>query len=161
MTNIKIDPEKIHIQSVRILNAHFSIKEDFDPDEFLSLAMGFKSETVFNLEKNLLNFKLFIKVEGLNKDEEFTGISVKYIIEYFYLIENLNDFADFEEDESYTISQQLGATIAGISYSTSRGIILDRTQTSEFNGILLPVVDPNKLLLEDTFEDTDLITEDG
>lgn len=40
----------------------------------------------------------------------------------------------------------LGTTLMGIVYSTARGIILERTQGTFFNGVILPVINPNKLI---------------
>jgi hypothetical protein len=49
------------------------------------------------------------------------------------------------------IEEAIGATIAGISYSTSRGIVLERTLGTDFGGIILPVIDPAELIRKDTF----------
>ena len=63
----------------------------------------------------------------------------------------MRDFISYEENkEDYTIDSQLGATIAGISYSTARGIVLERTNGTYFNGVILPVLNPRELLEEDS-----------
>ena len=80
------------------------------------------------------------------------GIEGEYHIEFEYHVENLDDFVTGgESNESKVVENILGATIAGISYSTARGIILNRTQATNFNGVLLPVINPADLLKEDTF----------
>lgn len=40
----------------------------------------------------------------------------------------------------------LAASLVGLAYSTARGIILERTSGTILNGIIIPVIDPMKLL---------------
>lgn len=42
----------------------------------------------------------------------------------------------------------MGATLLGIAFSTARGIIFERTRGTFFDGVILPVVDPFKVLEE-------------
>ena len=51
-------------------------------------------------------------------------------------------------EEDFSVSAMIGATLAGIAYSTTRGIILDCTQSTDFKGVLLPVINPQQLLLK-------------
>ncbi len=160
MSEPKVVAEKIHLEGVRILKSHFEVSEINNQSEIDSFSMGFKSEAGFNIQDNQHRFSLFVKIKGLDKKEEYMGVSGEYHIDFYYYIENLEDFIHWEEgkeglenDENFSVSQVLGATIAGISYSTSRGIILDRTQATDFNGVLLPVINPNLLLTEDSFTD--------
>lgn len=46
------------------------------------------------------------------------------------------------------IDAALGATLLGTAYSTARGIIFERTRGTYFDGVILPVIDPFKVLLE-------------
>jgi len=43
----------------------------------------------------------------------------------------------------------LAATLLGIAYSTSRGIIVEKTQNTFLGGIILPCIDPYKVLMEE------------
>jgi hypothetical protein len=149
-----VDPNKIHILGVQVKRAHFeaSTESSGEPLENTQLKIGLKSESGFNYDEHLVRFRLFVKIVLLDEHEEPTGTSGDYLIEFNFEIENLLDFVEEEEGEK-VVSNTLGATIAGISYSTSRGIILDRTQATELNGVLLPVIDPNRLLGEDSFSE--------
>jgi len=49
-------------------------------------------------------------------------------------------------DEKQRLDLSVAASLINISYSTSRGIILEKTQNTFFHGIILPVVDSTKLL---------------
>jgi hypothetical protein len=148
--------EKIHLENVSIIKSHFEVSETYRNEDITSFSMGFKSLSGFHLKEHLLNFKLFIKIKGVGKNKELVGICGIYQIDFDFSIENLPDFVHREKganEDDFSVSQELGATIAGIAYATSRGIILDRTQATEFSGVLLPVINPSILLKEDSFSD--------
>ena len=150
-----VKPDLIHLINIRILKAHFEVSPDRLDESFgdAELDMGVKSESAFNIDEKSMRFRLFIKIKGSDESSNQV-LSGDYHIEYHYRIENMKEFVDSgNEGEEYSINPILGATIAGISYSTARGILLDRTMATDFNGILLPVVDPNQLILEDSFSE--------
>lgn len=147
-----VDPELIHLISVRILRAHYEVEGESHNSELeiSDYRIGLKSETGFNYEINQIRFMIYIKIVGVNSEGEPVGASGEYLLEYSYIVENLNDFVE-EDGDIKLVSATLGATIAGISYSTARGIVLDRTQATDFNGVLLPIIDPHRLLDEDSY----------
>lgn len=149
-----VNPELIHLNGIRILRAHFEMNESIidEPHDISDFQIGLKSESGFNYDENAVRFRLFVKIVAKDDKEELMGVFGEYLLEYNYVVENLIDFVD-EEEGGKSVSSMLGATIAGISYSTARGIILDRTQATEFNGVLLPVIDPHRLLNEDSFSE--------
>lgn len=146
----KLDPELIHMESLRVLKAHFEINKEFIDEqlEIASFGMDTESEPGYNLSENRMKFRLAIGLTGFDSEEKPLKIKADYIFEFLYSIENLNDFVINNENGEIQMESVLGATIAGISYSTARGIILDRTQGTDFNGILLPIVNPVSLLRE-------------
>jgi hypothetical protein len=44
------------------------------------------------------------------------------------------------------VEGKLGGALCGIAYSTAWGIVLERTASTLFGGVVLPVIDPNILL---------------
>lgn len=148
----QVDPEKIHLVGIRVLKAHYEVESAIQDAEIeiSDYQIGLKSETGFNYEINQMRFLLYIKMVGIDSKGEPVGVKGEYWLEYLYKIDNLNDFVE-EDGDTKLVSAILGATIAGISYSTARGIILDRTQATDFNGVLLPIINPYKLLEEDSY----------
>jgi hypothetical protein len=167
MAEGKVIADKIHLIAVKVLKSRFEVHNpNDDHNEIFNLSTGLKSETAFNFEDKFIRFRLYILIQGLDNDEKKVGIEGEYCIEFEYRVDNLNDFVidgDSKEEDTAVDSKEkvqavdgkLGATIAGISYSTARGIILHRTQATEFNGVLLPVISPGDLLEEDTFSEGD------
>lgn len=157
----KIDPEKIFLNGLRIIKASFEMNTDqIDSLETTSIfKLGLRSEPAFDYKENIHRFRLFFKATGMNDDETKIICYADYGIEFHYYIENLEDYLTEDEEMpgGYSVNSVLGATIAGISYSTSRGIILERTQSTNFRGIILPVIDPFRLITEDTYTEEAIV----
>lgn len=153
MTKPQVKPELIHLSGLRILKSYF--ETDLNVDDYPEVShfgLGLKSESAFNLEENVVRFRLYTKVKGFNESEEEMNVNGEYLIEFHFVVENLRDFVT-EDNEELEVNAALGGTLAGIAYSTSRGIILDRTQSTDFKGVILPVINPHHLLNEDTFSE--------
>lgn len=153
MSKPQVQPDKIHFIGLKILKSHF--ETDLNSQQELEVSRfgaGLKSESGFNLEENSVRFRLFIKIKGFDGNQEPVNVTGEYLLEFQFIVENLNDFVSVNtEAEDFSVDSMIGATLAGIAYSTTRGIILARTQSTDFKGVLLPVIDPHLLLTEDTF----------
>jgi len=154
MSKPQVIPEQIHMVGLRIIKSHFEvdIANDEGEIEVAHYSIGMKSETAFNHDEDEVRFRLFLKIQGFDATPKELGIKGEYLIDFYYRVDNLKDFVTWEGDK-FSVEALLGGTLAGISYSTSRGIILGRTQATDFNGVILPVINPHKLLEEDTFTD--------
>ena len=152
MSKPQVKAELIHLSGFRILKSYF--ETDFnneDNPQVSHFGLGVKSESGFNFEDNAVRFRLFIKIKGFDEEDNEVGVRGEYHLEYYFIIENLNEFVTFKNSEDYIVDTLIGGTLAGIAYSTSRGIILDRTQSTDFKGVILPVINPQDLLTEDTY----------
>jgi len=150
MSASKIKPELIHLIAIRVLKSHLEVSDKLmdKPRKIDGFKMGLSSESGFNFDEKLMRFRLGLKLFGHDKSEKPIGIEGEYAIEFKYHIENMDDFVTKKDDHGkYLVSDDLGGTIISISYSTARGIILERTQGTDFNGIILPVINPKKLLV--------------
>jgi len=61
-------------------------------------------------------------------------------------VDDLDDFKQGVQNGNPVIDGQLVATVMGILYSTARGIILERTRGTFFDGVILPVISPKDLV---------------
>ncbi len=153
--NAKVDPSKISLVGLRVLKAHFeSGITDINEVALASFNVGVKSESDFNLQENYQRLIIFVKIKAIGATEAVLDAVAEYQIAFDFIIDNLNDFVEFEKNkEHFNVSPAIGATVAGIAYSTCRGIVFDRTQGTDFNGVILPVINPYQLLSEDSFSD--------
>ena len=60
----------------------------------------------------------------------------------------MDDFVSIVNEEKQ-VDGMLGTWLSAIAYSTMRGIILQETQNTLLKGIIIPVVDPKRLLTEE------------
>jgi hypothetical protein len=155
----KIEPEKIHILSIKTLKG----KIENDADSSSSAIVGYRYKNALavalNLNEKIVGLKHTIYIDTLNKKQEELEIKASYTHEFIFRVDNLNDFVDDSDDaeekeeKEENIDPILLGTLAGIAYSTVRGIVMNRTQGTALNAVILPVIDPKKL--------TDLTVEEG
>jgi hypothetical protein len=147
----RIIPEKIHLVSTQIFKANLDTAESFleAPQKLSRFNFGVAKEIAYHLEQNMTRYRLYFTLEAHDDNDEPLGVTVEYGIEFHFKVENLNDFAKELPDGSMQLDAAMGATLLGIAFSTARGIIFERTRGTFFDGVILPVVDPFKVLEAD------------
>ncbi len=143
----KITPELIRIVSLNVYKALVNANDEYleNPSKPYSITVKYGLNSAFNFEDNAIRIRLEVLLDGLNKKEQKIGLHADYGLEFHFVIDNLNDFIEEKDDRKY-INGQFGGTLMGIAYSTARGIILERTQGTYFDGVILPVIDPKELI---------------
>jgi len=92
-------------------------------------------------------------------DEESKIIKLNFVIAYVYqerqllkidtdIVFEFSDFKGVVEDEN-KINKVILATLLGISFSTIRGIIINRTVGSFINKFYLPIINPTEIINEE------------
>ena len=149
LTKAKIIPEKIHLVSMNIFQANLETAEDFlnQPQPIDSFEIGTVYEMAHNFKDSGTRIRLYFQMNALNGKGELQGVKVEYGIEFHFVVENFQEFIPNSKEDNL-IDVALPATLLGMAYSTSRGIIFERTRGTFFQGVLLPVIDPFKMLVE-------------
>lgn len=142
-----IHPELITILSIKIFKSNISATDEYmnDPVKPAGAEINVGQTTAFNLEKKNLRIRLIVKLEAKKNETESLGLTGEYILEFHIHVDDLDQFIIEKDDKKY-IDSKLGGTLNGIVYSTARGIIYERTAATAFEGVILPVIDPNLLL---------------
>lgn len=145
MSNIV--PEKIEILSFKVFKANINTSDEFlnKPVKHDGVSIELAQNLAFNLEQKNIRIRFLVKLEAMKNDTEKIGLSGDYGIEFHIHVDNLEEFI-IEKEDKKLIDRKLGGVLTGIVYSTARGIIHEQTASSHFGGIILPVIDPNKLL---------------
>jgi hypothetical protein len=144
----KIIPDKIAILLIKLFKTNLNMSEDFlkNPLVIDNYKVNFGHDTDFDFESKTIRIRLEIMLDGLNDKEEMIGIHAEYGIEFHFYVDNLDEFVQDNEGKK-VVDSILGTTLLSIAFSTSRGIILERTQGTYFEGVILPVIDPRELLV--------------
>jgi hypothetical protein len=132
------------ITFVNLFVTKFSL--DFHPslekDEINGYEMKMGKELKYNFEAKMCRVTLefeFIS-ESVQQDNK---AHANFVIETHFQIENFEELIE-NTDTGIKIDITLPVHLVGMAYSTARGIILERLQSSPFKGLILPVIDPYK-----------------
>jgi hypothetical protein len=141
-----IHPELITILSIKIFKSNISTTDEYmnDPVKPAGAEINVGQNTAFNLEKKNIRIRLIVKLEAKKNETESLGLTGEYVLEFHFHVDDLEQFIIEKYDKKY-IDSKLGGTLNGIVYSTARGIIYERTAATAFEGVVLPVIDPNLL----------------
>ncbi len=142
-----IIPKKILIRAVNVYKTLIITSEEFlnKPLRPHSIKVGFGQKSAFNFDKKQIRIRIEILLDGVDRTKKEIGLHGEFGLEYHLQVQNLNDFVSFENNQK-NISGILMETLMGIIFSTSRGIILEKTQDTYFNGAIIPVISPKDLL---------------
>ena len=143
----QVDPNKIHLNEVRLFDSHISTSAQFlnNPVLLTRTNVQIGQHTGINLETNACAIRMDIILSALDEKEQEIGLTARYIIHFGFTIDNLQELVQVEGTNNI-IDGRLGATLIGMAYSTARGIVLERTHGSFFNGAILPVLNPMDIL---------------
>jgi len=142
-----IQPELISILSIKVFKAIQTTSDEYldNPVKPDGVEIKIGQNTALSIENKNVRIRLNVQLEAMKKETEPIGLSGEYGLEFYIHVDNLEQFI-VEKDEKMLIDRILGGTLNGIIFSTARGIIFERTSSTFFNGVLLPVIDPNLLL---------------
>jgi hypothetical protein len=143
-----VDPNHIHLVRVRLYKSNIEVNHQ---DEGLiqrihHYSFSFNQKSFFDIERQLGLLNLEILLVGKDEDNEFLDVNGEFGIEFLFKIDNLSSLSKTDAAGSFIVNESLGLTLMAIAYSTARGIILQSTQGSMIEGVILPVIDPKDLL---------------
>jgi hypothetical protein len=145
----KIDPEKIHLVNIRTIKGNIDAATDIDSNAIAGHQFNFGLGTGINLTDNIIGLLLEVSIEAKDKADKPLNVKGSYTHEIVFKVDNLIDFLEpvnKEGNNSYNIDGGLGSTLVSIAYSTVRGIIFTRTQSTSLGSVMLPIIDPKKLM---------------
>lgn len=144
----KVDPEKIHLIDIKTLKGNIDSASDKDSNAIAGHQFSFELGTGLSVEENVIGIHLVINIEAKDNEDKLLLITGSYTHELVFKVDNLTDFLVIDEEAAgkYKIDGGLGSTIVSIAYSTVRGIIFTRTQGTSLGSVILPVIDPKKLM---------------
>lgn len=142
-----VHPDSIELLDFRVFRSKIETEDDFlnNPVPVKGYSLEQYAEHGIEKEEEKVGIRIYVAVQGMDEEHNFLGLKGEFGIEYKFWVEGLSDHLDHEGDPP-EISGKLVATLAGIAYSTSRGVIYDRVEGSHLQHLILPVVDPKQLL---------------
>lgn len=141
-----IQPELISMISIKVFKAILTTTDEYldNPVKPDGIEIRLGQHTALNPENNNVRIRLDIQLEAMKNETELIGLSGEYGFEFQLHVDSLAQFI-VEKEGKMVINRKLGGTLSDIIVSTSRGILFERTSSTFFNGVLLPVIDTNLL----------------
>lgn len=137
-----IDPEKIHLLQIEPLEVSISdLEVPFKSEEAIDMKIAHLSAQHLKDKRFLLGLDLILTLTDREVESK-----ARFRYNFHYKIDNLEQMYSLKEDGEPTFKKVFGATLAGISYSTLRGIIFERLFNSSWGSITVPVINPVNIL---------------
>jgi len=142
-----IDPDQIRLESITIAKAAIDATEAYisAPKVSENTNLSFTTEQRFDFKEKRMLARIRVDLIATDASTKPLGLSGYYDMYFHFAIANMDDHVS-GTGAARKINAQLGATLMGIAYSTMRGVLLERTAGTFFQGTILPVIDPKKLL---------------
>lgn len=142
-----IEPHKIHMITLKTLKGNIDTPAGIDASLIKGHSYEFIVGTGVDIEAKVVGLELTINIIALGKGNEILPIKGSYTHEIQFQVENLDDFLDISEGDGPPVMDGiLNGTLTGIAFSTVRGIIFSRTQGTSLGTVILPVIDPKKVM---------------
>ena len=94
-----------------------------------------------NLKDERIKLELVFSFENSQKES-----LLFFQIDFHFHIDKLFNFYHFKAENHPVFSGHFIATLLGISFSTARGIILEKLSNASIPNIILPVVSPQEII---------------
>ena len=147
--SVKVIPDKIHLQSFKILSAEMKSPYFFDAEKIERFETNTEFDLAFNFDDCMVKSDIKIMVNSIseeNTNEE--EASANFHLAFIFYVENFKDLAVVVKDDTLELKGGLANALASIVYSTTRGILMTRFQGTALADFILPVIDPNALIEE-------------
>jgi hypothetical protein len=139
---LNIDPEQIHLVFIEEVSVNIS-DTDMTENKVTSLETNIAHLTAYNLDEKKFLFGLELLFTNNN---ESNNSECKFRFNFHFIIDNLEEMYNLNEDGLPVFQKLFVGTLSGISYSTLRGIVFEKTRKSNWDSIVLPVINPTNLL---------------
>lgn len=143
---------KFRLKDVLVPNFRIFATPAVDPDSGIA-SIEFAYNFTFDFDENIatckMHFKYFLATDLKDLTNGQTNVLLADI-HYFFQVLDLAQFVK-EHDNKQTLDTGILLNLVNVAYSTSRGILYDRTRGYGINNLLLPVLNLEEYIKDVTF----------
>jgi hypothetical protein len=143
--DLKIDVTQLALEQVHLEQASVFHPEGFDDTQIASFIQDVAHELALNVQDKRYRVRLSFSIKTAMKDDSEVAEG-RFILQFFFLVKDLNRWLNHTEENGVVVEGILASTLAGISYSTARGILLTRFQGTAFQNVILPIISPMQMV---------------
>ncbi len=141
------DPNKLEITDFKITKGEIDAPFDFDDSAILNFETNMLFDASFDADNKFVKADMGFEIESVSDNDQLES-SAKFDFKFVFHVSNLEELIKQKNGKIIDINQNLIISIAAISFSTSRGILMTRLQGTAMKDYILPVIAPEKLLEE-------------
>ncbi len=141
------DPEKLSITEFKFIKGQVDTPEEFIVEKVDGHHLENTLQLGFSLQEKLAKADFTIEIKTDSKGGNIKESIGSFHLVFIYKVENLEELAKVDKSNLIEINPLLGNALSSITYSTSRGILLTRLQGTALQTFILPIINPNKLLI--------------
>jgi len=141
------EPEKIALIDFKMIKGQADTPEIFDINKVVGHKLDNTLQLGFNLEEKLAKATFKVSVITDSKGGNECEASGNFHLIFIYRIENLEELSFPEKNKRLHLNPALTNALSSVTYSTSRGILLTRLQGTALQHFVLPIINPNNLLV--------------
>lgn len=141
--------DKLSIVDFKITKGLIDVEFDFNVKSIKDFETDMTFDVTFDTEHKSLKadmgFTIITNSEGKATEEAKAEFNFVYI----YNLDNFDELIEFDKGSLSSINEHLMPSVAAISFSTSRGILMTRLQGTAMKDYILPIINPDDLLKDD------------
>jgi len=140
-----IKPEEINLFHIQVNESVINAVSEKKKQNY-AINVGHVLMHNLELERLKINMVIELKSETSVEHTDAEISNAHFNIEFHFQIKNLKNFYTLNEKGSPVFHGLLIATLLGLSFSTARGIVYERLRKTTMEGIILPIVSPQKMM---------------
>jgi hypothetical protein len=142
------DPEKTTLVNVQVVTTQVTAPELFDTEKIKGYHTQNAIELSFNIDNKQVKSDISITVTSESNGTNTNEASGHFQLTFFFYIDNLIHLLSRDKKGKTIMDDALMNALTAITYSTTRGILLTRLQGTALQSYIMPVIDPNNLIVK-------------
>jgi hypothetical protein len=142
----KFDPAQISIIDIRFIKGQIEAPESFSADAVTEYKIENTLQLYFNPADKLAKTEFIINIETVSNNSSNSEAKGYFHLIFIFRIENLEELAKLNKNNLVETEPTLTSSLASLTYSTSRGLLINKVTDTPLHKLILPVIDPNSLL---------------
>jgi hypothetical protein len=140
------NPNKVQIRDFKMLKGQVETPEHLEMPTELAFDSEFHLSLGLHAADKLMRVDLGVEIVARSSSTAESPIKGSFLFVFVYEIENFSELVEFSEAAVPKVNASLSVALAGITYSTVRGILMTRLQGTLLEKFIMPVINPADLL---------------
>lgn len=150
---LRFDPSKATVANIEIVS--FNVDDNdgkYKKTENDNFRVKFQYNIQYSKSDKIIIVNTDVDVKCITSSEEITDIGGRLIVNFYFKIENLNDYLTIIDGEVPEMNVNLAVNLVNVAYSTSRGLFFLKSRDTILENLILQIVNPMDLIKSQTTE---------